>query len=81
MNFVLLCSYNNYIDAHITMGRLEQENIRCHLQDEYTVTIDPFLSNAIGGIKLMVPAVQVERALQILRGEDKQTEDLSAIPS
>ena len=63
------------------MGRLEQENIRCHLQDEYTVTIDPFLSNAIGGIKLMVPAIQVERALQILRGEDKQTEDLSAIPS
>ncbi len=81
MNFVLLCSYNNYIDAHITMGRLEPENIRCHLQDEYTVTIDPFLSNAIGGIKLMVPAIQVERALQILRGEDKQTEDLSAIPS
>ena len=81
MNFVLLCSYNNYIDAHITMCRLDQENIRCHLQDEYTVTIDPFLSNAIGGIKLMVPAIQVERALQILRGEDKQTEDLSAIPS
>ena len=81
MNFVLLCSYNNYIDAHITMGRLELENIRCHLQDEYTVTIDPFLSNAIGGIKLMVPAIQVERALQILRGEDKQTEDLSALPS
>lgn len=81
MELVLLNSYNNYIEAHIAMGRLEQENIRCYLQDEYTVTIDPFLSNAIGGIKLMVAAVQVERALHILNGGDKQTEDLSVIPS
>lgn len=81
MDFVLLNSYDNYIEAHIVMGRLEQENIRCHLQDEYTVTIDPFLSNAIGGIKLMVACVQAERALQILNEGDKQTEDLSIIPS
>jgi len=81
MDFVLLCSYTNYIDAHIVMGRLEQENIRCHLQNEYTVTIDPILTNAIGGIKLMVARAQVERALQILSEGDKQTESLSAIPS
>lgn len=81
MDFVLLCAYTNYIEAHIVMGRLEQENIRCYLRDEYTVTIDPILTNAIGGIKLMVARAQAERAIQILSEGDKQTGSLSAIPS
>jgi hypothetical protein len=66
MDFVQIRSYDNYIPAHIAMGRLEEECIRCWLQDENSVTIDPFLSNAIGGIKLMVASSQAERALAIL---------------
>ena len=66
MKFVAIYSYDNYIPAHIAMGRLKEEYINCHLQDEYSVTIDPFLSNAIGGIKLMVAETQVERAMEIL---------------
>jgi hypothetical protein len=48
------------------MGRLKEEFINCFLQDEYTVTIDPLLSNAVGGIKLMVADSQAERADKIL---------------
>ncbi|HVZ56303.1 MAG TPA: hypothetical protein VG870_06555 [Chitinophagaceae bacterium] len=59
-------SYDNYIAAHIMLGRLRDEFINCHLQDEYSVTIDPFLSNAIGGIKLMVAQPQAQRALELL---------------
>ncbi|HKZ68410.1 MAG TPA: DUF2007 domain-containing protein [Chitinophagaceae bacterium] len=66
MRFILLCSFDNYIPAHIALGRLKEEFINCYLQDEYSVTIDPFLSNAIGGIKLMVAESQVERAREIL---------------
>ena len=66
MKFVLLCSFDNYIPAHIALGRLKDEFINCYLQDEYSVTIDPFLSNAIGGIKLMVVETQLERAAEIL---------------
>ncbi len=66
MNFVLLRSYDNYVPAHIAMGRLEAASINCWLKDENTVTIDPLLSNAIGGIKLMVAETQAERALEIL---------------
>lgn len=66
MRFVLLCSFDNYIPAHIALGRLKEEFINCYLQDEYSVTIDPFLSNAIGGIKLMVTETQIERAREIL---------------
>jgi DNA-directed RNA polymerase subunit RPC12/RpoP len=67
MNFIPIQSYNNYVDAHIIMGRLESEGIRCWLKDENTVTLDPILTNAIGGIKLMVPEIQVERAFELLR--------------
>ena len=48
------------------LGRLRDEYINCHLLNENSVTIDPFLSNAIGGIKLMVAEPQVERALQLI---------------
>ena len=67
MGYILLCSFDNYIPAHIVMGRLKEEFINCYLQDEYSVTIDPFLSNAIGGIKLMVAETQIERAKDILK--------------
>ena len=66
MKFILLATYDNYIPAHIALGRLKDSFINCYLQDEHTVTIDPLLSNAIGGIKLMVAEQQAERALEIL---------------
>lgn len=70
--FVLLATFDNYIPAHIALGKLKDGFINCYLQDEYTVTIDPLLSNAIGGIKLMVAESQAERALEILnQKEDK----------
>lgn len=72
MKFVLLRSFDNYIPAHIALGRLKEEYINCYLQDEYSVTIDPFLSNAIGGIKLMVSENQLERAREILESSDLQ---------
>lgn len=68
--FVLLCSFDNYIPAHIALGRLKEEYINCYLKDEYSVTIDPFLSNAIGGIKLMVAETQLEKAREILQNSD-----------
>ena len=67
MGFVEVRSYDNYIEAHLMLGRLRDEFINCHLLNENSVTIDPFLSNAIGGIKLMVAESQVERAIEIIK--------------
>jgi hypothetical protein len=66
MEFVELTAFDNYIDAHTALGRLRQEYINCYLQDELSATIAPFLSNSIGGIKLMVVDTQVDRAREIL---------------
>ncbi|MBL0233994.1 MAG: DUF2007 domain-containing protein [Chitinophagaceae bacterium] len=65
MRFIRIRAYDNYIPAHIDMGRLRSEGIECFLADENTVTIDPFLTYAVGGIKLMVPEQELEKALQI----------------
>lgn len=81
MKFILLTSFDNYISAHIALGRLKEEFVNCYLQDEYTVTIDPLLSNAIGGIKLMVAETQVERALEILAPDQQEQDNTSAFPS
>jgi Putative prokaryotic signal transducing protein len=67
MNFICVRGYDNYINAHMQLGMLQEAGINCHLKDEYSVTIDPFLSPAIGGIKIMVAESQVSRALDLLQ--------------
>ena len=81
MKFIAIRSYDNYIPAHIAMGRLKDEFISCYLENENSVTIDPFLSNAIGGIRLMVAETQAGRAIELLDKDDKQSDHTSAFPS
>jgi hypothetical protein len=68
MEFAVLEVFSNYIDAHIVKGRLESEDIRCWLKDENvsTLIVDPVLTNALGGIKLMVDKDQLQKAMDIL---------------
>lgn len=70
INFIQIRAYDNYISAHIVLARLQDAGINCHLKDEYTITIDPLLSPALGGIKIMVAEPQVRRALEILEDTD-----------
>lgn len=69
MDFVLLQSFDNYIDAHIVKGRLEDQGIHCWLKDENlsSLIVDPVLTNAVsGGIKLLIPKDQLQAAIDIL---------------
>ncbi len=81
MDFVILRRYDNYIPAHIDLGTLEEEGINCWLKDEATVTIDPILSNAVGGIKLMVADTQSDRAAGILRTLENIQKELDPCPN
>ena len=67
MKFVVLQVYDNYIDANIMLGRLSSEGIDCWLKDENSVSIIPALTYAIGGIKLMAPETDAEKAFELLR--------------
>ena len=72
MEFIVLNSYNTYIDAHIAKGVLEEQGIESWLKDENTVTIDPILTNAVGGIKIMVAKQDGQRAWDILQELKKE---------
>lgn len=80
MDYLQLRTFDNYITASITLARLDEEGITCYLKDEYTVTIDPFLSNAVGGIKLMVTPDDFERASALLSEYDKDYRESITCP-
>lgn len=72
MEMVVIRSYDNYIPAHIILSRLKDAGIPAVLLDEFTVTIDPILSNTIGGIKLAVRADYAKRAEEMLSEFDAE---------
>jgi hypothetical protein len=72
MNQIILKTFDNSIDAHILMARLEDEGIDCFLVDENIVSIYPLLNFTVGGIKLKILENDLERAIEILK-EIEQT--------
>ncbi len=72
MNFVIAAVFDNYINAHVTMGRLQEEHINCWLKDENTVSTYPGSTYAVGGIKLMVAEAQIERALALIAADRQE---------
>lgn len=72
MEYLPLRSFDNYIEANIVLNMLRHENINCHLKDENIITIDPLLSPAIGGMKLMVHHAQAERAWDLMEEVEKR---------
>jgi Putative prokaryotic signal transducing protein len=81
MSYQLLTTFTNYMDAHLCQMHLQEEGINCWLKDENTVTIDPILTNAIGGIKLMVHETQLERATDLLRIMKNKEQEAAICPS
>ncbi|MEO5782934.1 MAG: hypothetical protein ABIQ07_06675 [Ginsengibacter sp.] len=67
MELVTLQAFDNFFSANIQLTRLRAAGIECYLKDEYTVTIDPLLSNAIGGIKLLVRKSEEHAVRKLLR--------------
>lgn len=67
MNLVTIQTFDNYFNANIQLTRLRAAGVECYLKDEYTVTIDPLLSNAIGGIKLVVRKSDEHTVRRLLR--------------
>jgi len=51
----------------VIRGRLESEGVTCFVQDELTVQVHPFYSNAIGGVKLQVLERDLNQAVEILK--------------
>jgi uncharacterized protein YbaR (Trm112 family) len=78
MNFKQIASFDNYMLANMTLGMLQENEIICHLKDEYIVTTDPLLNPAVGGIKLFVEESQFDKAIVIMKdAENDYLKDLA----
>lgn len=80
MEFVILKSFSNYVDAHIMLGRMKEEGIQCWLKNENTTTIMPIWTTALGGIQLMVNAAQQKKATYILDKIEEERKENMACP-
>jgi hypothetical protein len=67
MELITLKTFHNPIDAHLFKTRLESEGILCFLFDENMVSLNPFYNYMMGGIKLKINKLDLERVEEILR--------------
>lgn len=54
-------------EAHVVKTYLESEGIETEIRDEMTVNANPFYSNAIGGVKLLVKEEDYSRGIEVLK--------------
>ena len=66
MDLVIIKTFDNYFTASIWHTRLQDVGINAQLLDENVVTTIPFLSNIVGGIKLVVNKNDEAEARQVL---------------
>ncbi|MFN3404655.1 MAG: hypothetical protein ACK40G_11205 [Cytophagaceae bacterium] len=64
--FVIVKTYDSVTEANIAKAKLLASDIFCFLKDENLISIHPLLSNATGGIKLMVSEGQANLAAELL---------------
>lgn len=65
--FIKVASFQYSSEAMIIKGRLEAEGIEVFMKDNNTIDTDPLVSNAIGGVKLLVRFEDKDRATEVLQ--------------
>ncbi len=66
-DWVTVMTFTYPHEVALIQGYLEAEGVTCFVRDQMTVQINNLYSNAVGGIRLQVPAPEVEHALEVLR--------------
>lgn len=64
-NYTLLDTFEFSTEAQLIKSKLDSQNISTMLMDEKTIDSDPLISQAIGGVKLLVLNEDAEIALGI----------------
>lgn len=80
MELVTVKTFDSYFLANIILGRLQSEGVECYLKDEATITMDPILTNAIGGIKLIVKKEDEGAVTAILKRYDEEYLNAATCP-
>jgi hypothetical protein len=65
-DLVVLHAFRDVPEALLAKGRLQASGIECFLADENMVRMDWFISNLLGGVKLLVQPADFSKASRIL---------------
>jgi len=71
MELVTVRTFQNYFSASILLTKLRDAGIQCYLKDEHTVTMAPLLTNAVGGIKLVINKKDSREVFELLQHFDE----------
>jgi hypothetical protein len=74
MDIVSIATFAKPEEAHLGRLRLGRDGIPAYVADEHLLQIDWMLSNALGGVRLMVDEENADEALAILKAEPVCTE-------
>ena len=66
-------------EAQLAKGSLESSGIECFLTDDNMVRMDWFISNLLGGVKLLVDREDVEAAAAVLNEPTPETLDVEGV--
>jgi hypothetical protein len=65
-DLVTVQAFSTGLDAHVACAVLQSAGLDASLRDEHVVSMQWLFSNAVGGVKLQVPADQVDLARDML---------------
>ncbi len=69
---VIIATFGDVQAAYMAKSLIESAGIPVFLRDEHLLSIQPFYSIAVGGVKLEVPASQAETAIKFLHSEQAE---------
>lgn len=72
MQWVVAETYSFPYEAQIAKTQLEASEIPARIENEHTINMDWLYSNALGGVRLLVPESYVEEAKTILAQDFSQ---------
>lgn len=75
MKWMVIAQYSFPYEAHIAKARLESVGIPAYIENEHTINMYWLYSNALGGVRVLVPDEQVDRARYLISQDFSQDLD------
>lgn len=69
---VKIAAFSQPMEAYLLKSRLEAAGIVCFVFDDLTVSLNNYLSNAIGGLKVYVAEKDAAEALEIINEKPEE---------
>ncbi len=70
-DLVLIARFFTPVEAHMLQSRLQAEGVPAVVADAQIVGVNPLLTMAVGGVRVLVPESDFERAREIVSAIDR----------